>query len=898
MPAASVPPAAATDAVQPPTATVVTQPATPLNAGPGPEAGAAAGSEPPPPPPAPLDETALPADPLAAKAHAVLDRHCARCHQAGRLATEALPAGGFGNVLALSALARNPALVVPGEPDASPLYQQMVARQMPTDVLRRPPSREAAASAPAKAAADVATSTPAATNTSTATSNGATAAVSNGATASNGAAASQTPPAAMAAVPAPATVTPTVSAPDADDLAAVRDWIAALPPNGAACSSSAHIDAGETAADITAWIDAIGPERAADVRFVSLAGIANGCPGDAALAAARQGVVRLLNSLSWVEKLAPVDTVGDKLALLAFRLSDLGWTREHWELLLSRLSPAARIGVDRRAEAATGTSQPVVAADWLAATASEPDVYARLLGLPPSLEALAGLAGVALDDERESRSTRRGALLRSAETGGARFIEHYPARRGMLWLAHDVAAPDAESSPFDHPLQPWSLASRPATANAANAADATGAAQDGDDAPTPMLGTRVLLQLPNGLTAFASYDGQGELDMPPLRRAASELQPALASAPPAAPAAWTSSEAAASPVDLYRRAAARSSDCSSCHVQGALGFADRLAGHLAGSEYGGSDVEREVALQVLFAAGEIDRRVAEQAKSVADALVKAGIHPGTTFDGREPVSGLAARYRRDVDLAGAAAEMLTSPTELVGLLGTVPEAVRTLAQRLRHGRLPRAQFELLRSALITPGAARALAAGPVIAPSSAAAEAAGAAPLRLDLWPAETPRSAADAVRLVVRASAACHVTLVNVDGAGKATVLFPSEFDRDNLLKPGEERQIPARDASYRFRLQPGAPERFVAICEDGEPVPAGMVPDFTRQNFTALGDWRQFLASAHKAAGAPRVPLDHGDDPDRRFRRGKRAVEPMRPAPAVTPAQARAAVTLRVGG
>jgi len=83
-------------------------------------------------PPAPV---AVETDPLALKAAQVLDTHCARCHQAGKL-KGLVPAGGFGNVLRLGELAREPELVVPQVPDASRLYLSMVERRMPLDVYR------------------------------------------------------------------------------------------------------------------------------------------------------------------------------------------------------------------------------------------------------------------------------------------------------------------------------------------------------------------------------------------------------------------------------------------------------------------------------------------------------------------------------------------------------------------------------------------------------------------------------------------------------------------------------------------------------------------------------------------------------------------------------------------
>jgi hypothetical protein len=73
----------------------------------------------------------------AEAARAVLEQHCARCHQAGKL--ENPPAkGGLGNVLDLDALVRREDVVTPSDPDASRLYQVMLARHRPLQVFFGP----------------------------------------------------------------------------------------------------------------------------------------------------------------------------------------------------------------------------------------------------------------------------------------------------------------------------------------------------------------------------------------------------------------------------------------------------------------------------------------------------------------------------------------------------------------------------------------------------------------------------------------------------------------------------------------------------------------------------------------------------------------------------------------
>ncbi|MET0276884.1 MAG: DUF4384 domain-containing protein [Pseudorhodoplanes sp.] len=77
---------------------------------------------------------AVPADPVSRAAFEVLDRHCARCHQDGKLTARERPSKNFGNVLKLDEIAANPHFIVPGNPFGSKLFKQIVDKEMPYDV--------------------------------------------------------------------------------------------------------------------------------------------------------------------------------------------------------------------------------------------------------------------------------------------------------------------------------------------------------------------------------------------------------------------------------------------------------------------------------------------------------------------------------------------------------------------------------------------------------------------------------------------------------------------------------------------------------------------------------------------------------------------------------------------
>ena len=79
---------------------------------------------------APAEAIVPPTDPVAKAAFDVLDAHCARCHQTGKLVDRERPAKNFGNVLKLDEMAANPHYVLPGNPLGSKLFRQIVDKEM------------------------------------------------------------------------------------------------------------------------------------------------------------------------------------------------------------------------------------------------------------------------------------------------------------------------------------------------------------------------------------------------------------------------------------------------------------------------------------------------------------------------------------------------------------------------------------------------------------------------------------------------------------------------------------------------------------------------------------------------------------------------------------------------
>ena len=82
------------------------------------------------------EQASAPAAPgdTAAAVVKVFEAHCSRCHQEDKLVGREKPAGGFGYVLDLEALARNPEYVQAGNPSSSQVYSRVISQQMPKDM--------------------------------------------------------------------------------------------------------------------------------------------------------------------------------------------------------------------------------------------------------------------------------------------------------------------------------------------------------------------------------------------------------------------------------------------------------------------------------------------------------------------------------------------------------------------------------------------------------------------------------------------------------------------------------------------------------------------------------------------------------------------------------------------
>ncbi|MGE3917817.1 MAG: hypothetical protein AB7F78_19150, partial [Hyphomicrobiaceae bacterium] len=356
-----------------------------------------------------------PADPAAAAAYAVLDRHCARCHQGGRLERTS-PAAGLGNILRLDEIAAAPHLVMPGNPDASRLYVSMLRSMMPLDV------HTGRSSAPA---------------------------------------------------------------PTSEEIAAVRSWIGGLPPR-TACRDRRPVTPADLA-DALAKTAVLPGEDPLKLRFVSIAHLHNGCVRFEALAAYREAVARLFNSLSWKTAVVSTPAIDPARTLFKINLDDIGWLPEHWERIMrAAASPLGLVPpLPAEVRKTFGTAVPMARADWFAETVLAAPLYYDVLGLPGTGPEILKILQIDTARLSAAGSVARAPVQVSELALQPSLVERLTGPTGAFWQAYHRFGREGPGDLAAHAEKP--------------------AAE-----PVPHHVSRVMFTLPNGLPAFFMVGQRGD----------------------------------------------------------------------------------------------------------------------------------------------------------------------------------------------------------------------------------------------------------------------------------------------------------------------------------------------------------------------------------------------------
>jgi hypothetical protein len=439
----------------------------------------------------------------------------------------------------------------------------------------------------------------------------------------------------------PITVRPTQEERDA-----IRDWIAAgaadfnlIQPARKFITPAAIFKM--IVADLNA---APGAADRLQRRYLSIAHLHNAGHSADELLSSRNGLAKLINSLSWKSTIVVPLPIDAEKTIFRIDLRDYGWTAATWKRIVEANPYDTRLLRASAVEAAvkTRTSQPVVRADWFVDAASRPPLYHDVLGLPESATALEeALLGVDALTNVKNNKVRRAGFNGSGVSGNNRLLERHEIPQGRQWPArgakwstaaaywksYDFARNVGRENLFAFPLGPG---------------------------PGPRqfqhAGGEIIFNLPNGLQAYLLVDDKNKrINDGPIKIVSDRR--------PSAPSVTV----------------INGISCISCHSAGMIPKDDQVRDLMTSSFRKAFDRAEIVAVFSLYPKKEDFRYLLdEDAERFLEALKRTGTDASKT----EPVTSLVGLFNKEVDLPLAAAEVGLEPEKFRAALAKAQGEVR------------------------------------------------------------------------------------------------------------------------------------------------------------------------------------------------------------------------------
>ena len=460
--------------------------------------------------------------------------------------------------------------------------------------------------------------------------------------------------------------------PDAEK-AIIAQWIEALGGQQLAAREDFISDA-DVLATIEADLATLPGDRAANARYLSLAHLYNAGDGDDLLEIYRQGVTKLVNSLTWqAEPVKPV-ALGPNNTVIRLDLAALGWSNGLWKDIASfnlnehnlaaagfnvfpdqdrarTYGKATAMGAfrfsDSAAERFDDPAFTYLKADWFAFVTSRPPLYHDILDLPNTMTGLEKRIGVDRKQNIADHKVMRAGVADSGVSLSNRMVERHDADYGAYWISYDFAENFGTQDLFSHPLGPYG--------------DIFSAFRhDGGEA---------IFNLPNGFQAYmVATDENIRIDTAPVAIVQDSTHP-------------------------YDSTVINGISCIACHADGMNAITDEIRAFVEATDtFSAADVAE---VQALYPEDAVfQEAMAGDKQRFLDALVSAGIDPGLRDgQGVEPVASLVRRFERPIGHVLAAAEFGLTPEQFsTRMQASGDDDLKELDNRLQHVDMPRDQF--------------------------------------------------------------------------------------------------------------------------------------------------------------------------------------------------------------
>lgn len=438
------------------------------------------------------------------------------------------------------------------------------------------------------------------------------------------------------------------------------NWIASLKPDQQLADRKFITD-GEILRYVFDDLSRVSRKRASDLRYFTLTNLYNDPRlSDADLDAARQGLSKMINSLSQRRKVVVPQPVDPARTIFRVNISHLGWDAALWDKF-ARTNPYAKFYDDIFTKSIIdymGTDLFLLRADWFVSKVSKPPLYYDFANIPSSVEELERRLLFDGLTANENLAKNPDEILRAGFDQGNsgvsaqnRLIERHPSKNGAYWRSFDFKRTDpavpetAKRDFFKFPTGPG-----------------------GNDGFEPS-GGEIIFNLPNGLQAYMLVNDKGErIDQGPTEIVFDR----------------NAAQAGRNP------AITDGISCIACHSAGMIIKEDELLPHVQSANFG---LEIREYVEELHRPADLAKAFDEDKARFSRALSEAGVTLVSRDD--EPVIRMVERFEDNkVDLIAAAAELgMPSQTleKTIERVGLDPLLVGIVG-RLRGGGVPRNQF--------------------------------------------------------------------------------------------------------------------------------------------------------------------------------------------------------------
>ena len=395
----------------------------------------------------------------------------------------------------------------------------------------------------------------------------------------------------------------------AQSIATIRNWILAGAPDWAAAPTTDgdFISPSEVLNTIETHLMSLASFDRAFARYFTMTHLYNAGESVGILQEYRNGLSKLINSLSWGSTVINPQPINPQETILYIDLRNYEWdVNDGWGQIEGAYP--YHIGFDgptqtalkaqlTRLQTETNSTIPSVHIDWFIANASLPPLYHDILSLPLTDRELETQLDV---DVVRNLLNAPGVRVWRAGTNNSgvsnhnRVIERHTSRYGAYWKSYDFAGSVGTQNIFTHPLA---------------------FTHDGGE---------VVFNLPNGLQGYYITTASGtRLD--------------------AAPIGIVSNPAASDPT------VRNGLSCFGCHTEGMKTFEDEVRAVIESNTAPAYD--KEQALRLYVEQSKMDALVQEDMDTYKEALEATG----GVVDDIEPISRFHEVFQGPVDAAYAAA---------------------------------------------------------------------------------------------------------------------------------------------------------------------------------------------------------------------------------------------------